>query len=199
MAKDRKKGDSGNGAQGENVGLGLTGLETSGLQPQGVTPGAELPPLPEGGAQLIVNGQYIKDLSFENPNVLRLMQASGQQPEINIDLGVNVQDVAEGSYEVTLQVRVETKRDGAMGFIVELAYCGLFTLRGWPADQVEPILFVEGPKLLFPFARSIISNLTRDGGFPPLNLNPIDFSQLYRRRVAQREAQANGAGPEAAN
>ncbi len=149
--------------------------------------------LPDGAAQLIVNGQYIKDLSFENPNILRMMQASGQQPEISIDLGVNVQGVNEGSYEVVLQIRVETKRDGLPGFIVELAYAGLITLRGWPADQVEPILFVEGPKLLFPFARSIISNLTRDGGFPPLNLNPIDFAQLYRRRIAQQQAQSGGA------
>ena len=144
------------------------------------------------GAQLIVNGQYIKDLSFENPNILRMMQTSGQQPEISIDLGVNVQGINEGSYEVILQVRVETKRDGLPGFIVELAYAGLFTLRGWQAEQVEPILFIEGPKLLFPFARSIISNLTRDGGFPPLNLNPIDFAQLYSRRIAQQAEKAAG-------
>ena len=196
MAKNNKSQDTGSStSQGDEV----SSFEQNSLQAEGVSAGSEMPSLPDGAAQLIVNGQYIKDLSFENPNVLKLMQASGNQPEISIDLGVNVQDISEGSYEVALQIRVETKRDGAMGFIVELAYAGLFTLRGWQADQVEPILFIEGPKLLFPFARSIISNLTRDGGFPPLNLNPIDFSQLYRRRVAQREAQAGGAGSATVN
>ena len=146
---------------------------------------------PGGQAQLIVNGQFVKDLSFENANILRMMQASGQQPDVSIDLGVDVQGIAEDSYEVSLQIHVETKRDGVTGFIVELTYAGLFTLKGWEADQIEPLLFIEGPKLLFPFARMIISNLTRDGGHPALNLNPIDFAQLYRRRLQQQAAQAS--------
>jgi preprotein translocase subunit SecB len=161
-------------------------------------------PAPQAGAspqpspaQMIVNGQFIKDLSYENPNILKMMQPSGQQPEVGIDLGVNVQGVTDESYEVTLQIKVETKRDGMAGFIVELTYAGLFTLRGWQADQVEPLLFIEAPKLLFPFARMIISNLTRDGGYPPLNLNPIDFAQLYRRRLQQQ--QASGGGSTAVN
>ena len=163
-----------------------TGAGNPNVGGEGVdAPGAQAP-------QLIVNGQFIKDLSFENPNILRMMQASGQQPDVGIDLGVNVQGVSDDSYEVSLQIRVETKRDGMTGFLVELTYAGLFTLRGWEADQVEPLLFIEGPKLLFPFARMIISNLTRDGGYPPLNLNPIDFAQLYRRRLQQQAAQAGG-------
>ena len=163
------------------------------------TEGAEGLGSPETHGQIIVNGQYVKDLSFENPNILKMMQGGNVQPEVSIDLGVNVQGVSEGSYEVTLQVRVETKREGVAGFIVELSYAGLFTLRNWAPEHVEPVLFVEGPKLLFPFARSIISNLTRDGGFPPLNLNPIDFSQLYRRRLAQQAAQAGGDTSNAVN
>jgi preprotein translocase subunit SecB len=146
-------------------------------------------------AQFIVNGQYIKDLSFENPNILRMMQQSGaEQPEVNIDLGVNVKGVSEGGYEVTLQIRVETKRENITGFIIELTYAGLITLVGWPKEQVEPILFIEGPKLLFPFARHIISTVTQNGGFPPLNLNPIDFTELYQRRLAQAREKAAGAG-----
>ena len=185
MARNKNNNDDGDQMVAEEV-TATTGGEVpiEGVDENGVP----------AGAQLIVNGQYIKDLSFENPNILRMMQTSGQQPEISIDLGVNVQGINEGSYEVVLQTRVETKRDGLPGFIVELAYAGLFTLRGWPADQIEPILFIEGPKLLFPFARSIISNLTRDGGFPPLNLNPIDFAQLYRRRIAQQAEQAAAGG-----
>ena len=145
--------------------------------------------------QFIVNGQYVKDLSFENPNILKMMQTSAQQPEVNIDLGVNVNGVNENSgYEVTLQMRVETRRDGMTGFIVELSYAGLFTLTGWENEQVEPLLFIEGPRILFPFARQIVSNLTQAGGFPPLNLNPIDFTELYRRRLAQQAAgQASGS------
>jgi preprotein translocase subunit SecB len=146
-------------------------------------------------AQFIVNGQYIKDLSFENPNILRMMQQSGtEQPEINIDLGVNVQGVSEGGYEVTLQIRVETKRETVTGFIIELTYAGLVTLIGWPKEQVEPILFIEGPKLLFPFARQIISVITQNGGYPPLNLNPIDFAELYQRRLAQAREKAQNGG-----
>jgi preprotein translocase subunit SecB len=150
-------------------------------------------------AQLIVNGQFVKDLSFENPNILRMMQTTGQQPEVTIDLGVNVQGVTTDSYEVTLQIKVETKRDGMTGFIIELTYAGLFTLQGWEPDQVEPLLFIECPKLLFPFARMIISNLARDGGYPPLNLNPIDFAQLYRRRLQQQAASGGGTSSSAVN
>jgi preprotein translocase subunit SecB len=138
--------------------------------------------------QFIVNGQYIKDLSFENPNILKMMKPSAQQPEVNIDLGVNVNGVNEGGYEVTLQMRVETRRDGMTGFIVELSYAGLFTLTGWQNEQIEPLLFIEGPRMLFPFARQVVSNLTQAGGYPPLNLNPIDFTELYRRRLAQQAA-----------
>jgi preprotein translocase subunit SecB len=195
MAKSGKK--NGDKIQHEVTDMDSDAIETneSGETMEAVTDNPGAP----GQAQLIVNGQYVKDLSFENPNVVRMMQMGNQQPEVTIDLGVNVQGVTEDSYEVTLQVRVETRREGLIGFIVELSYAGLFTLRGWAPEHVEPVLFVEGPKLLFPFARSIISNLTRDGGFPPLNLNPIDFTQLYRRRLAQQAAQAGTITSSAVN
>jgi preprotein translocase subunit SecB len=192
MARSDKKSETKNEASADAP----TAAEAAG------SPATQTPmntPVPEGAAQLIVNGQYVKDLSFENPNILRMMQTTAAQPDVTIDLGVNVQGVTDESYEVVLTVKVETKREGISGFIVELAYAGLFTLRGWQADQVEPLLFVEGPKLLFPFARMIISNLTRDGGYPPLNLNPIDFAQLYRRRLQQQAAQAGGTRSNAVN
>ena len=189
MAK--KNQGSGNGEMG--LADDDTDIDTGGTVPEDGDA-----PAPRGDrAQFIVNGQYIKDLSFENPNILRMMQMSGsEQPEVNIDLGVNVQGVSEGGYEVTLQIRVETKRQNITGFIIELTYAGLITLVGWPKEQVEPILFIEGPKLLFPFARQIISVITQNGGFPPLNLNPIDFTELYQRRLAQaREKAGSSAGP----
>jgi preprotein translocase subunit SecB len=143
---------------------------------------------------LNVNAQYIKDLSFESPNVLRMMtQPSTSAPEVSLNLGVGVNAVGPESFEVVLSVRAETKRDAIVAFIAELAYAGIFTIRA-PQDQLEPILFIEAPRLLFPFARAIIADLTRDGGYTPLMLNPIDFVDLYRRRLIDRQ-NAGNAGP----
>ena len=137
--------------------------------------------------QLAVNAQFIKDLSFESPNVLKIMsQPSNQPPEVNFNLGVQANTVGPDLYDVTLTIRAEAKRDNMVAFIIELAYAGVFTITGIPQDQMEPVLFIEGPRLLFPFARAIISDLTRDGGYTPLMLNPIDFVDLYRRKLAER-------------
>jgi len=137
--------------------------------------------------QIAVNAQFIKDLSFESPNVLKIMsQPSSQPPEVNFNLGVQANTVGPDLYDVTLTIRAEAKRDNMTAFIIELAYAGVFTITGIPQDQMEPVLFIEAPRLLFPFARAIISDLTRDGGFTPLMLNPIDFVDLYRRKLAER-------------
>ena len=138
--------------------------------------------------QLAVNAQFIKDLSFESPNVLRIMsQPTNQPPEVNFNLGVQANTVGPDLYDVTLTIRAEAKRENLTAFIIELSYAGIFTITGIPQDQMEPVLFIEGPRLLFPFARAIISDLTRDGGFTPLMLNPIDFVDLYRRKLADRQ------------
>jgi preprotein translocase subunit SecB len=142
----------------------------------------------DGRGSLAVNAQFIKDLSFESPNVLRIMtQQSTQPPEVNFNLGVGVNGVGPESWEVTLTVRAEAKQAGFVAFIVELAYAGVFTITGIPQDQLEPILFIEAPRLLFPFARAIVADLTRDGGYTPLMLNPIDFVELYRRKLMERQ------------
>ena len=138
--------------------------------------------------QLAVNAQFIKDLSFESPNVLKIMsQPSNQPPEVNFNLGVQANTVGPDLYDVTLTIRAEAKRENTVAFIIELAYAGVFTITGIPQDQMEPVLFIEAPRLLFPFARAIISDLTRDGGYTPLMLNPIDFVDLYRRKLAERQ------------
>jgi preprotein translocase subunit SecB len=143
---------------------------------------------------LSVNAQFIKDLSFESPNVLRIMSQPGTQPpEVNFNLGVQANTVGPDLYDVTLTVRAEAKRDNVVAFIVELAYAGIFTISGIPQDQMEPVLFIEGPRLLFPFARAIIADLTRDGGYTPLMLNPIDFVDLYRRKLAERQSLSDPA------
>jgi preprotein translocase subunit SecB len=141
--------------------------------------------------QIAVNAQFIKDLSFESPNVLKIMsQPTNQPPEVNFNLSVQANTVGPDLYDVTLTIRAEAKRENTTAFIIELAYAGVFTITGIPQDQMEPVLFIEAPRLLFPFARAIISDLTRDGGFTPLMLNPIDFVDLYRRKLAERQGLA---------
>jgi preprotein translocase subunit SecB len=140
------------------------------------TPDAGLPPL-------VVNGQYIKDLSFEVPAAPAIYgEMQGQNPEIPIHVDINAVNVQDNLFEVTLHLRVEAKLPTKPVFIVELAYGGLFTVN-MPEDQVHPVLLIECPRLLFPFARAIIADMTRDGGFPPLMLQPIDFVALYRARL----------------
>jgi len=160
------------------------------------TPANGAAPPADGRGMLGVNAQYIKDLSFESPNVLRIMtQQGGQAPEVGFNLGVAVNGVAADTFEVTLSVRAEAKRDGIVAFIVELAYAGIFTISGIPQEQLEPVLFIEAPRLLFPFARAIVADLTRDGGYTPLLLNPIDFVDLYRRKLAESQTGSIAAAP----
>jgi preprotein translocase subunit SecB len=134
---------------------------------------------------ITINAQYVKDLSFENPNFLAAMQPKQQAPEVQINLGVRANSVGKDSYEVILDVRAQAASGDTTDFLIELAYAGIFTLTGIPQEHLEPVLFIEGPRLLFPFARAIVAETTRDGGFPPLMLNPIDFVDLYRRRQAE--------------
>ncbi len=142
---------------------------------------------------ITINAQYVKDLSFENPNFLAAMQPKQQPPEVQINLGVRANSVGQDSYEVILDVRAQASREDKVDFLIELAYAGVFTLTGIPPEHLEPVLFIEGPRLLFPFARAIVSDVTRDGGFPPLMLNPIDFVDLYRRRQAEMAQNADSA------
>lgn len=145
---------------------------------------------------LVVNIQYIKDLSFEVPNAPAVYSTLRAQPNVAINLDVNARRLQDGEdvFEVTLQIKAEATDPGAGGngsgagaavFIVELAYCGIFTLNGVPAEAVEPVLLVECPRLLFPYARNILSDTTRDGGFPPVLLQPIDFVALWQSRRGQ--------------
>lgn len=131
----------------------------------------------------IVNMQYIKDLSFESPNTPSSLTHK-QSPEMNVKLDVQVQGFSEDVYEVCLLVNIEAKNDKEIAFIVEINYAGIFTVEN-AGDDLERILLVDCPTLLFPFARRIISNLSQDGGMPPLMLSPIDFMVLYERKQAE--------------
>ena len=150
--------------------------------------------LPQGAQPLVVNIQYVKDLSFEVPNAPAVYSTLRSQPNVNINLDVNARRIQEGQdvFEVTLQIKAEATEPPAAGttngaepapvFIAELAYCGVFTLSGVPENAVEPVLLVECPRLLFPYARNILADITRDGGFPPVLLQPIDFVSLWQAR-----------------
>jgi preprotein translocase subunit SecB len=152
---------------------------------------------------LVLNIQYTKDLSFEVPNAPAIYTQLRAAPAVSINLDVQVRRIQEDQtvFEVTLAVRAEgtmpaaaangaTEEKPVVVFIADLAYSGVFTLNGIPENQQEPILLVECPRLLFPFARNILADVTRDGGLPPVMLGPIDFVGLWQ----SRRAQAAGAG-----
>jgi len=148
---------------------------------------------------LVVNIQYVKDLSFEVPGAPAIFSQLKTQPAVNINLDVQARRVHEGQsvYEVSLMIRAEAQEPpGTQGngqasgaattvFVAELAYAGVFTLSGLPDNAVEPVLLVECPRILFPFARNILADVTRDGGFPPVLLQPIDFVALWQARRQQ--------------
>lgn len=147
--------------------------------------------------QVGILAQYVKDLSFENPNAPQSLQnAAGAQPRIEVNVNVGVRRVADEAYEVDLRIEAIARHEAQKAFQVELMYSGLFALKNVPEEALEPFLLVEAPRMLFPFARRIIADCTRDGGFPPLLLDPIDFAALF---VQQRQAQANGNGAASLN
>lgn len=132
--------------------------------------------------------QYVKDLSFENPNSPAIYQGQ-TQPAIDVQFNIGSAAVAEGVYEVVLKIEVRAQADTQVAFIVDLSYAGLFGLRNIPAEQLDPFLLGEAPRILFPFARRVLADAVRDGGFPPLLLEPIDFAGIYLQQRAQAEEQ----------
>tara|TARA_R110002095_G_scaffold91585_1_gene79971 strand:+ start:4986 stop:5468 length:483 start_codon:yes stop_codon:yes gene_type:complete len=148
-------------------------------EPDTKTQEAQMPPL-------TINAQYIKDLSFEHPNPVKTLQPSESQPEININIDVSADNIQESTFEVVLTIKADAKRDNDVLFISEIQYAGLFTLgEAITKEAVHPVLMIECPRMLFPFARSIIATITREGGFPPLSLNPIDFAALYHQQMEE--------------
>jgi len=142
-------------------------------------------PQPQAGMPHIgVLAQYVKDLSFENPNAPRSMTPSGQQPSINIQVNVDAKPMSSSDFEVTLRLEGKAESEGLLLFGFELIFAGVFRIQNVPADSLQPMVMIECPRLLFPFAREIVATAVRNGGFPPLLLDPIDFVGLYRQRLA---------------
>ena len=139
----------------------------------------------QGQPQLAVLAQYIKDFSFENPNAPRSLQPSQTQPAINIQINVGVSQLAETDYEVALKLEGKADLTGSVLFAFDLTFAGVFRIQNVPQDTLQPLVMIECPRLLFPFAREIVATAVRNGGFPPLLLDPVDFVSLYQQRAAQ--------------
>ena len=135
---------------------------------------------------LFINAQYLKDLSFENPNPLEAYK-SDEKPEIKVSVNTVVKKLPDKAFEVTLDIKTEGKKKDKLSFIAEVSYAGIFTLNQVPPEHEKPLLLIEAPRMLFPFARYILADVTRDGGYPPLMLNPIDFAALYRKQMEAKE------------
>ena len=163
----------------------------AGAQPQ---PGQQ-----QAAPQIRILTQYTKDLSFENPQGSRAADPKAGQPQIEVSVNVHAGKMGEDIYEVDLKIRVQAKREDKTAFLCELSYGGVFQLQNLPEDAIQPVLFVECARQLFPFARRVIADTVRDGGYPALLLDPIDFLQLYRRQVLaaqQQQQQQGGTAPQ---
>ena len=140
-----------------------------------------------------IHAQYVKDLSFENPRAPSSLQPQSEAPRIEVNVDVQATKVADNDvFEVVLKVTASGRAADAPLFLGGLCYGGLFTLQGVPEDSLHPVLLIECPRILFPFARAIIAEVTRDGGFPPLLIQPVDFAAMYRQSALQSQAAAAG-------
>lgn len=152
----------------------------AGDQPQAAAP----------SPKMNVLAQFVRDLSFEN--ILSQKGVQGEvQPDVQVQVNLDAKKrAAEHQYEVLLKLKItsKSKSDGAHLFVLELDYVGVFHIEGIPDEQIHPFLLIECPRMIFPFARRIVSDVSRDGGFPPLNLETIDFVALYRQEIARRQA-----------
>ena len=145
------------------------------------------------GPGIRILAQFIRDLSFENPRAPESLRGGAAQPQIDLGVEINARGREDGFYEVDLKLSAKANRDDGAIFVVELMYGGVFQITGVGAEDMEPVLLIECPRYLFPFARRIIADMTGEGGFPPFLLEPIDFAGIYAARKAQADGQAGTA------
>lgn len=168
----------------QSNGKGKSGAQAAG----GVQSGGAQPPV-----QAQVIGQYIKDLSFENPNVGKLLGPQGENPNIQVAVNVDAKKVGDDVFESAITFKATAANKDMTFYDLEIEYAGLFRLQNIPEAALEPFLLINCPTLIFPFLRRLIADLTREGGFPPLLMDPIDFAQLYMRRQQEMAAAASAA------
>ena len=167
--------------------------------------GADAAPAPaagQGQAQaqpsLKIVSQYVKDLSFENPGAPQTLMSRSEQPNINISVGVGTKALTETDVEVELRLEAKATAGEKVMFAAELVYAGIFRLENIPKDNLQALTLIECPRLLFPFARQIVAEASRNGGFPPLMIDPIDFVALFRQQAQKAAAASQGSDPGAA-
>ncbi len=158
-----------------------------------MTNGNGAPPAAGAPPQLNVLAQYTTDRAFENPNAPTSLAPQPTPPQINIQINVGANNLAQNEYEVTLSVEGKAENAGKVMFSFELIYAGVFRIVNVPNENLHPLIMIECPRLLFPFAREIIATAVRDGGFPPLMLDPVDFVGLYRQNMERQAAAAQAA------
>jgi preprotein translocase subunit SecB len=149
--------------------------------------GATVPP------SMKIVAQYLKDLSFENPNAPDSLKSGSAPPKVDISVNVNAKTLSDTSYEVELHLEAKAQGADAVAFAAEIIYAGMFQIENVPQESLHPVILIECPRMLFPFARQIMAHATQQGGFPPLMLDPIDFAGMYQQRMAQQ--QASGVAP----
>ena len=157
-------------------------------QPQGDAAGVKIDPENPPIGRMVA--QYVKDLSFESPNAPKSFELFQQQsPQISVDVNIQVKNMGEDHFEVGLKISADAKQGDSSAFVVELDFAGLFLLKNIPEQSMQPFLMIQAPTMLFPFARRIIADATRDGGYPPLLLEAIDFVALYQQQQQAAAAQ----------
>lgn len=154
-------------------------------------------PQPATQPSLNLVGQYIRDLSFENPGAPGTLLIGGANPAFNVSISVGVKKQNDEIYAVELTLNAKATREETVLFNVELVYGGIFRLKNVPEAQLSPLLMIECPRLIFPFARQVLASVTQQGGFPPLMMEPVDFSTIYRQNLAKLAAQQQNAAPAA--
>ena len=168
------------------------------------SPGDGKPVRPTGGGaqaatgqgtqpQLQVMAQFVRDLSFESPNAPKALQTPGANPKLDLNINAQATKRSDEIFEVALHFEARGTSDDGVIYNIELVYAGLFKIENIPEQALEPFLLVNCPSILFPFVRRIAADLTREGGFPPLLLDPFDFASLYVRRQQELRAQAEAA------
>ena len=141
---------------------------------------------------IAINAQFVKDISFEAPHVPQIFTEVKTNPEINVNVDVQAGKIQDTIYQVGLKIKAEAKVEDKVAFLCEVEYGCIATVQV-PPEHIEPILLIEIPRLLFPFARNIIADLTRESGFPPLMINPIDFVGLYNKRLEELKKEKDAA------
>jgi len=152
----------------------------------------------QAASRFSIRAQYVKDFSFENPNAPASLAPSNDKPAISVNVDVGAKPLGNNNFETQLRVTANAKRGQAVLFVVELLYGATVVAENFVKERIEPLCLVEVPRIIFPYARRLIAEATRDGGFAPLLIDPVNFTELYRRKLEARKAEGEDGGEDTA-